>query len=258
MMQVNKIVKMKDNKYKIFIDDDAIITYDNVILENDLLYKKNIDKALYNKIINDTNYYDIYNKTVKYILKRRRSEKEINIYLNKFDISEDEKYNIISKLKDIKLINDIEYCKAYINDKIYLGKDGINKIKKHLLNQNISIDVINNILNSVDMDIINNKLENIILKKIQSNNKYSNSYLREKILNDMINMGYDREEILVIINTNLKDDSEILNKEFNKTYSNLSKKYKGYELENKVRQKLCQKGFKVEEIKLLLNKKTEI
>ena len=46
------------------IDGESVITYDNVILENELLYKKSIDNNLYKKILLDTSYYDIYNKTV--------------------------------------------------------------------------------------------------------------------------------------------------------------------------------------------------
>ena len=255
-MYINKIIKMKNNKYKIVIDDFDIITYDNVILENDLLYKKSIDKDLYKKILLDTSYYEIYNKTVKYILKRRRSQKEVEKYLSKYDIDNTKKEKVVSKLKDIKLINDIEYCKAYINDKLYLGTTGINKIKKDLLNQNISIEIIDDCIEKIDKDVINNKLESIIIKKIKSNTKYSKYYLKQKVLNEMVNLGYNREDILTIIEENLQDDGDILIKEFNKIYSNLSKKYSGYELDNKIKQKLIIKGFKIEEIDILIKEKT--
>ena len=43
-MLITKIEKLKNNKYKIIIDDEKIITFDNVILDNNLLYKKVIDK----------------------------------------------------------------------------------------------------------------------------------------------------------------------------------------------------------------------
>lgn len=256
-MEINKIVKLKNNKYKIYIGSEVITTYDNVILENNLLYKKSIDNKLYNKILNDTNYFDIYNKIVKYILKKRRSEREINIYLNKFDINDTDKNKIINKLKDIKLINDIEYCKAYINDKLYLSKEGINKIKNHLLNENISIDIINNELKNIDIKILDERLEKIIIKKIKSNKKYSNSILKQKIINEMINLGYDKNKIISILESNIESDNEILKKEFNKTYNKLKIKFNSYELENKLKQKLIQKGFKLEEINKLLQQKTE-
>ena len=47
-MQIKKIKKVASNKYKIdFTNGDSIITYDNVILENNILLKKEIDDSLY-------------------------------------------------------------------------------------------------------------------------------------------------------------------------------------------------------------------
>ena len=101
-MLITKIQKLKNNKYNLIIDGEKIITYDNVILDNNLLYKKVIDKDLYNKIIEDTNFYDVYNVVVKYIMKKRRSEKEIKEYLKKYNLESNKKDIIISKLKSIK------------------------------------------------------------------------------------------------------------------------------------------------------------
>jgi len=254
-MQINKIIKLKDNRYKIYIDGDSIITYDNVILENDLLYKKNIDKNLYNKIIVDTNYYDIYNKTVKYILKKLRSEKEVSNYLSKFELSDKDFNKMINKLKDINLINDREFCKAFINDKIYLGKNGINKIRNDLLNQYISNDIIEQELSNIDKSVVNDKLEKLIVKKINSNHKYSNQYLRQKLINDMVNLGYSRDSIIDIIDKNLLNDSDIVKKEFNKIYINLKKKYSGVDLNLKLKQKLISKGFEIDVINKLIQEK---
>ena len=256
-MDINKIVKMKNNKYKIYINNETIITYDNVILENNLLYKKSIDTNLYNKILNDTSYFDIYNKTVKYILKKRRSKKEVKLYLDKFDINDSDKNKIINKLKEIKLINDIEYCKAYINDKLYLSKEGINKIKSHLLNENIPLEIIEKELKNIDIEIFDNRLEKLIIKKIKNNKKYSNNILKQKVLNEMINLGYEKNKVLDILENNISSDNEVLKKEFDKLYNKLKIKYASYELKNKIKQKLLQKGFKIDEINKLVQKKTE-
>lgn len=250
-MIIKKIIKLRNNKYKIIFDDHEITTYDNVILENNLLYKKNISKDIYDKIIRDTNYYDIYNKCVKSILKRRKSEKEIIDYLDKFEI--DNKDKIISKLKNINLINDKEYIKAYINDKIYLSKNGINKIKKDLINLGIDIKLIEEELNNIDKDMFYEKLEKIIIKKINNNTKYSEYQLKQKILNDMINLGYDREDILSIIDNNIKPNNDIFEKEFNKIYNKLKLKYDGYELKQKIKQKMITKGFNIDLINNKLN-----
>lgn len=253
-MKIEKIIKLKNNKYKIYIDGEILVTYADVILDNDLLYKKNIDKQVYNKIINDTNYYDIYNKVEKHIIKKRRSEKEILEYLGKFGINNDDKNKIVTKLKHINMINDIEYCRAFINDKVCLSKNGINKIKIDLLNQNIPIEVIESELSKIDKELINDRLEKLILKRIRCNKKYSNYQLKHKLLNEMINLGYSKDKIIEIIDRNMNSDDSIINKEFDKLYSKLSLKYSGYDLNNKLRQKLLSKGFELDKINSLIEK----
>jgi len=255
IMLITKIEKLKNNKYKLTIDDEKIITFDNVILDNNLLYKKQIDEELYNKIIEDTNFYNIYNMVVKYILKRRRSEKEVSEYLRKYDLNSNKQDILISKLKSINLIDDISFCKAYINDNIYLSKKGINKIKIELLNHNIPLSIIEEEISNIDKNLFDDKLNKLIIKKINTNNKYSNSYLKQKVLNEMINLGYEKDKIIKIIENNLNEDNKILEKEFEKLYIKLSKKYNNLELYKNITSKLLYKGFNIQDIKSLIEKK---
>ena len=247
-MKINKIIKLKNNKYKIIIGDETITTYDNVILENNLLYKEKIDKSLYEKVLIDTEFYDSYNRAVKYISKRKRSEKGVVDYLLKSNLSKSDIDKIIIKLKGVNLINDEEYCKSYINDKIYLSKDGLNKIKYDLISENIPIDLIENELAKIDNDIYENRLSKMILKRINSNKKYSNDKLKQKILYEMINLGYDKEKILKIIDNNLSDDNETVKKEIIQLYNKYSKKYNKEQLNKKIIQVMLSRGFSYDKI----------
>lgn len=254
-MKINKIIKTKDNKYKILIDSEIIVTYDNVILDNDLLYKKELDSKLYDKIIQDTKFYEVYNKTVKYIMKKLRSEKEIRLYLLKYELSYDEIEKIIIKLKDINLINDVNYTKSYINDQIYLSKNGLNKIKQNLLNQDIPIELIENELSKIDNSLIDERLEKIILKRIKSNKKYSEFELKNRILKEVVSLGYSKEKAIYIIENNIVADNSIIEKEYSRVYNKLSNKYSGSELEIKIKQKLYSKGFSMDDINNMIEKK---
>ena len=255
-MIIEKILKLKNNKYKIILDSEEIITYDNVILENNLLFKKNINKELYKKIIKDTKYYSVYNTCVRSILKRRKSKKEMLLYLDKFDIEESDKDSIIKKLEDMNLINDKEFARAYINDKIYLNKSGVNKIRNDLLNLDIDSSIIEEELSYVDSNLISDNLEKLILKKIRSNHKYSNFELKNKILKEMTNLGYNKDDIINIIDNNIKSDDDIIEKEFNRIYNKLKTKYSGIELTLKLKQKMLSKGFEMDRVNELI-KKTE-
>lgn len=256
-MIIKKIEKLKNNRYKILFDNEYITTFEDVIIDNNLLYNKEISEELYNKMIKDTEFYNIYDKVIKYILKKRRSEFEIKQYLNKFSLESEEHYRIITKLKNSNLINDSEYCKAFINDSIYLSNKGLNKIKSELMNQNISIKIIEEELKNVDIEYLNNKLEKLIQKKINLNKNYSQVYLKQKILKDLLNLGYERDKIIELINSNKMEDADILKREFNKIYKKLLNKYSSYELYNLIRKRLLIKGFNINEIDELINKKTE-
>lgn len=257
IMVIDKIEKLKNNKYNIYINGEKVTTYDNVIIENNILYKKQIDDELYKKIINETQYYSIYNKVVNYILKKRRSEKEIREYLIKLNISNQDLDKIIKKLKSINLINDSDYARAYINDKVYLSNFGINKIKNELINQNISFEIIDDELRKVDENIFNDRLEKIIQKKINSNKKYSNLFCKQKLLSDLLKLGYEKNAILEILERYNNDDSKVLEHEFDKLYKKLMNKYNGFELNRKIEQKLLLKGFNSYQIRELIQKKTE-
>ena len=159
---------------------------------------------------------------------------------------------IIKKLEDLKLINDVGYCASYINDKIHLSKNGINKIKIDLINQNIPIDIIDNELSKIDYDILNQRLEKMIIKKIKYNKKYSNYQLSQRIINEMTSLGYNKEQVIDILNQNLITNDSITSNEFNKIHNKLKKKFNGVELNNKIKQKMLSKGFELEKINELI------
>ena len=249
-----KSIKKQANKYKIILEDNTIITtYDDIIIKNNILYKKELDEDLIKKIEQENNYYEAYNKIIKYIKTKLRSEFEIKKYMNKLEINESDKIKILEKLKIAKLIDDKFYAKAYIHDRISLSNEGPYKIKESLLKECIDENIINQELETLDKNEIKQKLKKLILKKLKTNHKYSENMFKQKILNYFINLGYDRNEIIEIIDNEKIDDNEIIKKEYDKLYNKLKQKYNDYELNIKIKQKLYQKGFKIEEINKILN-----
>ena len=253
-MIINKIIKLKNKKYKIIFFDNEIITYDDVIIKNNILYKKNISDELYKKIIEDTKYYDIYNKVLKYIARKKRCEFEIRNYIDKLINDQKIKEQIIEKLKEINLINDYDFANSYINDRLYLSKDGLNKIKVDLLKLRIDNSIIDELIRNCD--IPNEKLEKLIIKKINSNKKYSNSFLQQKTINDFINLGYNKEDIVSILDRISIDDKNALNREYYVLYNKYKNKYSNNELNNVIIKKLLNKGFSYEKIRNII-KETE-
>jgi regulatory protein len=242
-------IKKKNNKYIIKLEDESKIeTYDEVIINNNILYKKEIDEKLKKTIEEENNYYDTYNEIVKLINKKLRSKKEIKEIMNKKQIEKNKQEKIIKELKSSNLINDKLYTKAYIHDRINFSNDGINKIKLELLNQEIDENIIDNEIETVNQEELKNKLEKLIIKKINTNTKYSDKILKQKITNYFTNLGYNKEDINEILEQNIKHDENIIKKEYDKLYNKYKTKYNEEQLKYTIKQKLYQKGFLIDEI----------
>lgn len=252
-MKIEKIKQTKNGKYKIELDNkDAITTYGDVILKNDLLFHQEVDLETLNNLYKDTNYYDIYNKAIKYITKKLRSEKELRNYLKDYEIDIDK---IVSDLKKIGLINDDMFASSYVNDRLYLSNDGPKKIESSLLEHNIDANLIENLLSKKDTEF-KEKLNKIILKKIKSNTKYSSLILKQKLVFDLINQGYNKEDIIELFDSN--EVNNTISYSYDKLYKKLSLKYSDKELIMNIKNKLYQKGYSLSEINEIIDKKNSI
>ena len=250
-MKIEKIKKLSGGKYKISLEDgNSITTYEDVILDEKILYKKELSDDEILNIENRNIYYKAYNDSVKYILKKLRSELEIKKYLIKKNIEEKNINDIINKLKNNKLINDDLYYKTYISDRIRLSNDGPLKIKNELILNNIDLNKIDNEIENYN-EMIYNKLSKLIEKKIKTV-KGSEYFIKQKIINYFINLGYDKNMIVSILENVKVDTSEALIKDYKKIYSKLSKKYNDNELNYKIKNNLFQKGYKIDEINKIL------
>lgn len=249
-----KSIKKTGMKYKIILDNDEIITTnDQVIINHNLLYKPKLTQKLLNKIKEDTNYYDNYNKILKMINRKIRSEHEIRETLKKNEVSKNDIDQIVTTLKNIGLLNDAEFATAYTNDRINLSLDGPYKIKKDLENNHIDDIYINNALEKFDQPLIDQRLEKIIIKKMKNNTKDTDYIFKQKTSLYLLNLGYSKEDINNHL-LNIKIDNSHLEKEMEKIYNKLKNKYDGYILKNKLKQKLFSKGFTSEEINEFIEK----
>ncbi len=250
-MKIEKYKKLKDNRYQLFLDNqNEIILYDDIILKYNLLLKKNIDEKELKEILKENNSLECYYKSIKYLAKKSRCKKEVIAYLTRNHYEEKEIEKAIQLLEEKKYLNEDNYLKSYINDQILFTHNGPTKIKRKLLDLDLQEEKINEALSVIDEKIWNEKLQKIITKKIAVNRKESAPKLKEKIILYCMNEGYSKENILKIINTvDITTNSAILEKEFNKVYIKLSRKYKNEsDLFFELKRKLYTRGFTKDEI----------
>ena len=249
-MKIIKYKKLKTNTYKLVLDNkEEIVLYDDTIIKYDLLRTKEINDL--DSIIKYNKSIESYYIAIKYITRKLRTEKEVRNKL--IDYPSKAIDNTIERLIKEGYINDKNYLKISIKDYINITSYGPNKIVYKLIPLGFTKEEIYNELDNYDKEIFINKLDKLIDKKIKTNTKYSISKLKEKIIVDLSNQGYNKNDIYNILTTkDIKVNKSILTKEYNKIKKQLSRKYEGYDLKNKLTQKLVSKGFNYEEVKNLV------
>ncbi len=246
-MKIVKYKKGSNNQYTISLDNgESIKLYDDTIIKYSLLTKKEIDDI--DEIIKYNKNLEAYYIALKYINTKIRTTKEVENRLKDYPTSSIN--NAIERLTKEGYLNDKEYLRILVKDQVNITSYGKLKIMNKAIGLGFSKDEIEEELGKYDNSIFTSKLDKLIDKKIKSNSKYSRNKLKEKILIDLVNQGYNKNEIIDVLNNkDIKEPSNLLDKEYNKVYKVLSKKYDGYELTNKIIQKLVSKGFSYENVK---------
>ena len=240
-MKINKFKKVGKNKYKIIFDNTDLTLYEDVILKYDLLIRKEVDLDLIDKIIEENKYEDAFESSVSYIEIKMRNKKEIIDYLRKKEFNESHINYAVNKLNKLNLLNEKRYIEAYINDKVNLTLDGPYKIRKALLDYDLSENDIDNYLNTFSSDIRESKLNKIINKKKSLMKNKSYTMFINKLKLDLYNMGYDKYMIDNML-MNIEYSSNAIDKEIEKA----KKKFKNDK--NKIISSLLRKGYNYEEI----------
>lgn len=200
-MKIEKYKKLKDDKYRLTFDNGTVLDiYEDVILKNNLLYKKQIDINFLNNIENDNNYYNAYNIALKYISIRLRSVNEIEVYLKKKGISMEVIESTIERLEYNKILNDDIFAQAFIKDKLNFTSMGKYKLVNELSKLKVSNDIINKYISEIDDDVWYTRMEKLINKYLKSNRKYSGNILKNKVYTYLVNLGYEKNMVINILN----------------------------------------------------------
>ena len=232
-MKITNIKLNKNGKYVVTIDNEKYNLYQDTILKYLLFSKKEIDNTLFENIIKD-------NKIIKFVSIRLRTENEIRKKLNTLFILKKDQDKIINKLKKQGYLNDELYIKSYINDKINLSLEGPEKVKRDLLKNGFKEEDILKYLCLFE-NINEERINKIINKKLKANHNLSKKMFIVKVGNDLRNLGYTNyREILDNIDF---DDKDIYQKEYDKIYNKLIKKYPPEKADILAKQKLYTKGF---------------
>ncbi len=246
-MKVVKITKT-GLYYKIKFDNDEVYKFHESIIINYLLLKKGtvVSEGKLNKAIIDNEYFLALDKGINY-LSTYRSKKEVIMYLRKY-YEDDIVDRVILKLEELKLINDLEYAKYFV-DVMKKRCYGVNKIVNELKENNIlNIYIEEAIISYLAEEELAN-CEKCLLKYLPSLKNESKLGSKRKATNYLISHGFSNDIITIVLEKNIElvdninDEDEILKKMYLKLLKSKNSKIDEKKFKAKVIRNLSNKGF---------------
>jgi regulatory protein len=140
------------------------------------------------------------NKVMALCASREYCSEDIRIKLDSWGVKVPDAINIINKLTKENFINDKRYSEAFVKDKYHHNKWGKVKIASHLKAKNISSELIESALASLDNDHYKQTIKDILVshrKFIKAKNQYD---LKGKLLRYGLSKGFESNILYDILN----------------------------------------------------------
>ncbi|MCO4636987.1 RecA regulator RecX [Streptococcus infantarius subsp. infantarius] len=254
-MKITKIEKKK-RLYLLEIDaNDKLYVTEDTIVHFMLSKNMEIDEATLKDIQKFAQFSYGKNLALYHISFKQRTAAEVKKYLEQHDIDSLYIPEILENLKKENWINDEQYVETYLSQNLNTGDKGAYVLKQKLIQKGINSQLIDQKLAELDFSDLAEKTAQKLLRKYQ--NKLSTKTLKDKIIQNMMNKGFSYTEAKDVFETldiekDKQQEFELLNKELDKQYRKFSKKYEGYELNQRLTQALARKGFSYDDIKSAL------
>lgn len=256
-MRITKIEKKKrlyllevEGQENTYITEDTIVRFmlskDKEITEEEFQAVRDFAQFSYGK-----------NLALYYISFKQRTKKEVLDYLAKYEISGAPAQKIVANLEEDKWIDDKAYVEAYIRQNGLSGDKGPAMLRQKLMTKGVSKSLIDGGLAEVDFLDLADKVAEKLLRKYQ--NKLPLRALQDKLVQGLMAKGFSYELAKQSMNqlaltSDEENEADLISKELDKQYRKYSRKYEGYELQQRLMQALARKGFDFDTIKSALRK----
>lgn len=203
MAVITDISVQKNNKKRCNVYLDGEFSFGVSI---DVAYKYNLKKGMEisekqkNDILCFGEYDSAFSKATDYLSKTLKTKRQMITYLLGKGYNEDIVYKVIDKLKEIGLVNDIEYVKRYAEST--KKNQGKKLISYKLMSKGIRKEDIENAISDVNVDFVENA--QAVFEKYMKNKEFS----KENILKAsryLYGRGFSFEEIDSVL-SKYKDD----------------------------------------------------
>ena len=144
-MKITKITQQvkRADRYSIFVDEKYSFSLsENALLESKIHSGQELTKEQIGEFKKLSADDKIYNRTLRYVAMRPRTQWEVETYLMRKGGAPDLIEQIVNKLSKVDLINDEKFARAFIADRKLLRPTSRRKLIMELRKKHIDKDVI--------------------------------------------------------------------------------------------------------------------
>ncbi len=192
MPKVTGILDSKANfsLFSVYVDDKYLADLSVFSIDKfGLKIGSEIDDRLSSQLKDSSSVDIFYMRSLKLISIRKRSKKEISDFLTKNQLSRDLIEEVISRLIDKNYLNDEEFAKSFINDRMLLNPVSYRKLVYLLKTKGISEEVVSKIVSKEEVN--QQSLAKIVAKK----RKISRFNDDKKLTNYLLSQGFSYSDI---------------------------------------------------------------
>lgn len=262
---ITKIQAQKrPGRYNIFVDNQfAFGVSEEVLVHFQLQKGMEIPQKLQEEIISSEKVEKAYLQALNYLSYGMRTERQISDYLRKKEFDE-EIPGALNKLKELKLIDDLEYSKSFVRTGAKISKKGPKRLRLDLLTKGVKESDIEQAILEYSSEWQFENARELAEKYFEKQKGTSGKEAINKTKNHLLNKGYSFDVIQQAIeSSDFEMDSESEIKALNKLGKQAWKRYSRnknddhYTKVQKTKAYLFRKGFSGEQIELFISEMEE-
>ena len=190
------------NNYKIELSNAEgnifdITVHEETVVEYRLVVGKTLDQATFRMLQDSKDYQKAYHYAINVLARRMHTEKELERKLNGRKVAPHVIEDVLAKLLEIELLNDVDYAKAYIETQMKKGTKSWRRINNELRTRGVSENIIDQWAHLYDKET-----ERVILSKVIAQlcsgltlEEARDFTMRKKIAQRIGYKGFDFEDI---------------------------------------------------------------
>ena len=202
-MKITALTKKGNNVLVCFEDGEFVAVDYRTVLDYGLRKYDDLDDDKKLKLISDSEFVKAKDSSFRILAKRQHSGYELRNKLLKKGYTKETIDRTLQAMQTGNYLNDEQFTKAYIDERLKRKKIGINKLKAELFKRGIARNIIEHNLSGIDLELsyenalsLAQRKTELLIKKGTEPNK-----IKQKVFAFLSSRGYDSESIMKILHT---------------------------------------------------------